>query len=291
MLFIVIAIFAICWFPFQAYNILQEIYPSINHYKYINLIWFSCHLFAMSNSCVNPFIYAIYGEKFNRQFVERFSCCCFWAAGLAGSSGARTRSSDPLASQTTNLNGTTISMQKQIPMQLLNLNDGNKLHRNASDLHATSPERDSLISSTCSPNRSPNFDHSPVVRSHKHSKVNIIKAISRNRKKTLKDHLKVSGDSCKRETVLPDIRSSSCQETSITSCEERRHIICNSVSDHPPNGHEMDSRNSSPCSGHSERVVISLSSSHIDPSVTQVTGHSLHNRRTTNNDDTKVSYV
>lgn len=30
MLFIVIAIFAICWLPFQMYNILQEIYPEIN---------------------------------------------------------------------------------------------------------------------------------------------------------------------------------------------------------------------------------------------------------------------
>jgi leucokinin receptor len=30
MLFMVISIFAICWFPFQLYNILQEIYPDIN---------------------------------------------------------------------------------------------------------------------------------------------------------------------------------------------------------------------------------------------------------------------
>ncbi|GFY46699.1 hypothetical protein TNIN_197731 [Trichonephila inaurata madagascariensis] len=29
-------------------------------YKYINVIWFSCHWLAMSNSCYNPFIYAIY---------------------------------------------------------------------------------------------------------------------------------------------------------------------------------------------------------------------------------------
>ena len=93
MLFIVVALFGLCWLPYQMYNILQEIYPEINRYvvfysyklkvirfemhsnssyllidlvlldnryRYINLIWFSCHFLAMSNSCYNPFIYAIY---------------------------------------------------------------------------------------------------------------------------------------------------------------------------------------------------------------------------------------
>ncbi|XP_022249004.1 RYamide receptor-like [Limulus polyphemus] len=60
MLFIVVTIFAFCWLPFQTYNILQEIVPKINEYKYINVIWFCCHWLAMSNSCCNPFIYAIY---------------------------------------------------------------------------------------------------------------------------------------------------------------------------------------------------------------------------------------
>ncbi|XP_074600563.1 tachykinin-like peptides receptor 99D isoform X2 [Brevipalpus obovatus] len=63
MLMIVVALFAICWLPFQLYNILQEIYPSINSYKYINVIWFACHWLSMSNSCYNPVIYAIYGDK------------------------------------------------------------------------------------------------------------------------------------------------------------------------------------------------------------------------------------
>lgn len=107
MLFIVIAIFAICWLPFQAYNILQEIYPSINDYKYINLIWFSCHLFAMSNSCYNPFIYSIYGEKFNQEFRQRFYCCCFWASRVNGAPATPTtihRSMDHMTSQVTHLN-------------------------------------------------------------------------------------------------------------------------------------------------------------------------------------------
>ncbi|XP_054706482.1 tachykinin-like peptides receptor 99D [Uloborus diversus] len=60
MLSIVVALFGICWLPFQTYNVLQEMMPQINEYKYINVIWFFAHWLAMSNSCYNPFIYAIY---------------------------------------------------------------------------------------------------------------------------------------------------------------------------------------------------------------------------------------
>ncbi|XP_076369204.1 RYamide receptor-like isoform X2 [Tachypleus tridentatus] len=72
MLVIVVVLFALCWLPFQTYNLLQEIFPEINNYKYINVIWFSCHWLAMSNSCYNPFIYAIYNERFKREFKHKF---------------------------------------------------------------------------------------------------------------------------------------------------------------------------------------------------------------------------
>ncbi|XP_054155310.1 substance-K receptor-like [Oppia nitens] len=77
MLFIVVALFGICWLPYQLYNILQEIYIEINKYRYINIIWFFCHFLAMSNSCYNPFIYAIYSERFNAEFRHRSGCCCW----------------------------------------------------------------------------------------------------------------------------------------------------------------------------------------------------------------------
>ncbi|XP_047476218.1 substance-K receptor-like [Penaeus chinensis] len=75
MLSMVVILFAVCWAPLQTYHVLQEIYPAINMYRYINIIWFCCHWLAMSNSCCNPFIYAIYNEKFKREFRLKFRCC------------------------------------------------------------------------------------------------------------------------------------------------------------------------------------------------------------------------
>lgn len=75
MLFMVVALFAICWFPFQTYNLLREITPAIDNYRYINVLWFGSHWLAMSNSCCNPFIYAIYNERYNKEFRTRFQFC------------------------------------------------------------------------------------------------------------------------------------------------------------------------------------------------------------------------
>ncbi|ODM87893.1 Neuropeptide Y receptor, partial [Orchesella cincta] len=73
MLALVVILFGVCWLPLQAYSILQTIFTSINQYQYINIIWFSFHWLAMSNSCYNPFIYAIYNslaKKFMRRQVS-----------------------------------------------------------------------------------------------------------------------------------------------------------------------------------------------------------------------------
>lgn len=74
MLFVIVALFAFCWLPYQLYNLLREVFPQIDRYKYINIIWFVMHWLAMSNSCYNPFIYAIYNERFKREFALRCHC-------------------------------------------------------------------------------------------------------------------------------------------------------------------------------------------------------------------------
>ncbi|KAF4528010.1 hypothetical protein B566_EDAN002193 [Ephemera danica] len=75
MLVVVVALFALCWLPLQTYNVLQDIFPGINDYRYINIIWFSCDWLAMSNSVCNPFVYGIYNEKFRRSFQSRCHLC------------------------------------------------------------------------------------------------------------------------------------------------------------------------------------------------------------------------
>ena len=75
MMMIVIALFTIAWFPFQLYHVLSQVYPQINYYHYINLIWFCCHLLAMSHSCCNPFIYVLWNEKFKKELRLRLECC------------------------------------------------------------------------------------------------------------------------------------------------------------------------------------------------------------------------
>jgi len=74
MLFIVVFIFCLCWLPFQVYLTTSQLYPQINNYRYINVIFFCCHWLAMSNSCYNPFIYGIFSEKFRREFAVRLPC-------------------------------------------------------------------------------------------------------------------------------------------------------------------------------------------------------------------------
>ncbi|KAG6451894.1 RYamide receptor [Manduca sexta] len=73
MLVLVVALFALCWLPLQTYLLLMSFFPSINEYRYINVIFFCFDWLAMSNSCYNPFIYAIYNEKFKKEFKQRFT--------------------------------------------------------------------------------------------------------------------------------------------------------------------------------------------------------------------------
>jgi len=74
-LIMVVILFTLAWLPLQAYYIGAEIFPSINSFKYINILWFCAHWLAMSNSCYNPFIYVICHDKFKREYRVRFKCC------------------------------------------------------------------------------------------------------------------------------------------------------------------------------------------------------------------------
>ncbi|CAF0972868.1 unnamed protein product [Adineta ricciae] len=76
MCFIVVIMFGVCWFPMQLYiNILRPYLDQIFDQKYVPHFYFAFHLMAMSNSCVNPFIYGVMSSKFRAGYLHYWRCC------------------------------------------------------------------------------------------------------------------------------------------------------------------------------------------------------------------------
>ncbi|CAF1268689.1 unnamed protein product, partial [Didymodactylos carnosus] len=71
---IVVIMFGICWLPMQIYiNILRQFLEVIG-YKYIPHLYFAFHIMAMSNSCINPFIYGVMSSKFRNGYLYFLKC-------------------------------------------------------------------------------------------------------------------------------------------------------------------------------------------------------------------------
>jgi leucokinin receptor len=80
MCFVVVIMFGVCWFPLQLYtNILYSYLDQIFRQEYVPHIYFTFHLMAMSNSCVNPAIYGVMSSKFRLGYLHYWHClitCC-----------------------------------------------------------------------------------------------------------------------------------------------------------------------------------------------------------------------
>ena len=57
MMMIVVAIFALCWFPMHLYFVVTNQHPAISQYEHVGHIYLAIYWLAMSNSMYNPFIY------------------------------------------------------------------------------------------------------------------------------------------------------------------------------------------------------------------------------------------
>uniref|UniRef100_A0A4W4HHM8 G-protein coupled receptor 83 n=1 Tax=Electrophorus electricus TaxID=8005 RepID=A0A4W4HHM8_ELEEL len=71
MLVLVVAVFAVCWFPLNCYVVLlsnQAIHSN-------NAIYFSFHWLAMSSTCYNPFIYCWLNQGFRAELTYLLSMC------------------------------------------------------------------------------------------------------------------------------------------------------------------------------------------------------------------------
>nr|XP_054754385.1 G-protein coupled receptor 54-like [Lytechinus pictus] len=68
---IVVMLFAICWAPIHALNLWNDVDPNYPHdSKSIYVFRFFCLIFAYSNSCVNPVVYALAGNSFQVYFRQ-----------------------------------------------------------------------------------------------------------------------------------------------------------------------------------------------------------------------------
>ncbi|XP_026866819.2 probable G-protein coupled receptor 83 [Electrophorus electricus] len=92
MLVLVVAVFAVCWFPLNCYVVLlsnQAIHSN-------NAIYFSFHWLAMSSTCYNPFIYCWLNQGFRAELTYLLSMCRHGRA-RGRSSGGRREDPDPVA--------------------------------------------------------------------------------------------------------------------------------------------------------------------------------------------------
>ena len=71
----IVAVFAVCWLPWNVFSLITEFQYQIvrgRHFKFLDLL---LKLFAMSSACVNPFLYCWLNDNFRREvdsIVVRF---------------------------------------------------------------------------------------------------------------------------------------------------------------------------------------------------------------------------
>ncbi|KAL4630823.1 putative G-protein coupled receptor 83 [Arapaima gigas] len=71
MLMLVVAVFAVCWFPLNCYVVLVSSRAIVTN----NALYFTFHWFAMSSTCYNPFIYCWLNESFRSQLKSLLHVC------------------------------------------------------------------------------------------------------------------------------------------------------------------------------------------------------------------------
>lgn len=70
LLIAVIVTFVCCWLPLNICLICTEYQSNLNQEPYYTVIFFSCHILAMSSTSYNIFLYAYLNEKFRNAFQQ-----------------------------------------------------------------------------------------------------------------------------------------------------------------------------------------------------------------------------
>lgn len=83
MFIFIVAIFGICYLPYQLFYVYSYHNPQISSSSVVPHIFLGIYWLAMSNSMVNPIIYFWMNKRF-RHYFQRVMCfCCFqlWQNG------------------------------------------------------------------------------------------------------------------------------------------------------------------------------------------------------------------
>ena len=81
MMITVVIIYALCWLPLHTITLVGDTHPEIWMYRYIQIVWISCHWLAMSNCCYNPMVYCWMNSRFRNGFKYALRVCPCVRAG------------------------------------------------------------------------------------------------------------------------------------------------------------------------------------------------------------------
>ena len=70
MLIYMVLVFGVCWLPLNSMNFLADLNGNVYCWNYYFFTFFIAHIFAMSSTCYNPFLYGRYNDAFQKEFVN-----------------------------------------------------------------------------------------------------------------------------------------------------------------------------------------------------------------------------
>ncbi|XP_049958585.1 prolactin-releasing peptide receptor-like [Schistocerca serialis cubense] len=70
-----VLVFAACWLPLNAVNMVADLDEGAEHWRYFTLCFFLAHALAMSSVCYNPLLYAWLNDNFRKELKQLVPCC------------------------------------------------------------------------------------------------------------------------------------------------------------------------------------------------------------------------